>query len=517
LLPAFLTDPVGTAWVGLQVYWARNPADFVSGETITYQYDALKRLVSANSTPVNGSSPPAWTQSYRYDGFGNLTAKVLNGNTTTIPVTAATNQLSSASYDVNGNMISGAGAGLAYDEANRISGASPTGGGSIAYGYDAANKQIYRNVVKWRQQHGVVDFMARNGRSWGCIACLRQCSSARIVAGTISVRGFYTFQPISADIWFAGSLIWEGGSDGTGGTAGYPVWSDRLGTNRLYGARFYPYGDEITSTPNDHEKFATYTRDSYTGLDYADQRYYASSYGRFNTPDPSAASAGPSDPGSWNRYSYTGGDPVNRLDAHGLWYQWADAETAEQDLFDDGGGGVCTQFLNSVDSTIDAEYDPCFTLGGPVYYQPQKPPQPPGGGASPTPNPASPDCPPNISNFLSTMVPLANQLANRWQSSANDILALSAYESGWLGAHAQSLQNPYGLTQAGGNDLSFNSYQDATNFWSKNDGHYIKDITDISKFAAAIQPHYNAINPAWASTLAKVYRSVLKWRSICDK
>lgn len=58
-----------------------------------------------------------------------------------------------------------------------------------------------------------------------------------------------------------------------------------------------PFGDKITSTSNDREKFATYTRDSYTGLDYADQRFYASTYGRFNTPDPyvaaSASWAGP--------------------------------------------------------------------------------------------------------------------------------------------------------------------------------------------------------------------------------
>jgi RHS repeat-associated protein len=79
-----------------------------------------------------------------------------------------------------------------------------------------------------------------------------------------------------------------------------------------------PFGDEITSTANDREKFATYTRDSYTGLDYANQRYFASTYGRFSTPDPYAGSAGAGDPSSWNRYSYTKGDPVNRMDRSGL-------------------------------------------------------------------------------------------------------------------------------------------------------------------------------------------------------
>jgi hypothetical protein len=48
------------------------------------------------------------------------------------------------------------------------------------------------------------------------------------------------------------------------------------------------------------------------------QRYYASAYGRFNTPDPYGGSAGPTDPGSWNRYSYALGDPVNGNDPRGL-------------------------------------------------------------------------------------------------------------------------------------------------------------------------------------------------------
>ena len=44
---------------------------------------------------------------------------------------------------------------------------------------------------------------------------------------------------------------------------------------------------------------------------------YASTYGRFNTPDP-ARSAKAKNPLSWNRYSYTHGDPINRNDPRGL-------------------------------------------------------------------------------------------------------------------------------------------------------------------------------------------------------
>ena len=39
------------------------------------------------------------------------------------------------------------------------------------------------------------------------------------------------------------------------------------------------------------------------------------------TPDPFSGSASMSDPGSWNKYAYTGGDPINRTDPNGLdWF-----------------------------------------------------------------------------------------------------------------------------------------------------------------------------------------------------
>lgn len=46
-------------------------------------------------------------------------------------------------------------------------------------------------------------------------------------------------------------------------------------------------------------------------------RYYAFTTGRFTSPGPYIASGGPSDPGSWNRYGYVGGDPMNWMDPQG--------------------------------------------------------------------------------------------------------------------------------------------------------------------------------------------------------
>jgi RHS repeat-associated protein len=136
----------------------------------------------------------------------------------------------------------------------------------------------------------------------------------------------------------------------------------------------YPYGVEYTTTANDREKYATYTRDSLTGFDYAVNRYYSSQWGRFLSPDPLTASVSLRSPQTWNRYAYTGGDPTNNRDPSGLSpdsYCWTSDRFSEwpfETCFDDvapgpiagwflgGGGGGASQ--HSVDKTFQAK-DPC--------------------------------------------------------------------------------------------------------------------------------------------------------------
>jgi RHS repeat-associated protein len=100
-----------------------------------------------------------------------------------------------------------------------------------------------------------------------------------------------------------------------------------------------------STNPQNTWGFATYWQDSVSGLDYAHNRYYTSAYGRFMTPDPYQASGGPQDPGSWNRYAYTRGDPANRRDPLGL----ADCTTCD----DGGDDGYCPPSIQS-----------CAPLGG---------------------------------------------------------------------------------------------------------------------------------------------------------
>jgi RHS repeat-associated protein len=120
------------------------------------------------------------------------------------------------------------------------------------------------------------------------------------------------------NVYFGGKLIW---AEASAGLAAGPVGTDRLGSvvwRNGTANRYFPYGQEAAATGQDRTKFATYYRDETTSFDYARNRYYSTFIARFTTPDPYRASGGPADPQSWNRYSYTRGDPVNRADPSGL-------------------------------------------------------------------------------------------------------------------------------------------------------------------------------------------------------
>jgi len=81
-----------------------------------------------------------------------------------------------------------------------------------------------------------------------------------------------------------------------------------------YGEAWLPTDNGATST-ND-KKFTTYQRDAESGLDYAMNRYDASSYGRFVSPDKGKMYL--ELPITLNRYVYTSDDPINNVDPTGM-------------------------------------------------------------------------------------------------------------------------------------------------------------------------------------------------------
>jgi RHS repeat-associated protein len=273
--------------------------DWIGGEEVNYTYDALSRLSAAWTTG------PEWGQSYSYDGFGNRTAATVTKGTapsSSLAFDPATNRIVGYYYDANGNL-----GGSGYDVQNRL-----VQSGWELYGYAPDNQRVWKQVSSYGQvtEEGV-HFYGVDGRRLG-------------------VYQFYAWegengpaaQTLREYVYFGGKLLYEGLPWEPRG-----VLTDRLGSVRvrtlgtLEQFNYYPWGEERgTTTAQNRDKFATYFRDG-TGSDYAQNRYYESTLGRFRTPDPYRASAALRNPQTWNRYAYVHGDPVNFADTLGLFEQ----------------------------------------------------------------------------------------------------------------------------------------------------------------------------------------------------
>ena len=307
----------------------------------TYTYDSLKRLTALGGAKI---------QSYSYDGWGNLYSKTGDGSTFTVNIDSGTNRPYGGGicYDLNGNLlstVSQCAPEYVYDMKNRLvkvavsSNGMTDGSGHVdlsaeLYFYTADNKRV------------------TTVHPHGNLAQVFYIYGAKSEIAAICTTQFFGQAPVCdprgpRDMKFAGRMIRQNN---------VPVSVDRLGSviaNPAGGTRstppkyYLPFGEQYNSAQSlpsipGNTNFATCFKDQSTGLDYADQRFYNSNNGfsRFMTADPYRASAGPVDPGSWNRYSYTRGDPTNRFDPRGLLDCRPDPENGQTPFGCDVPGGL---------------------------------------------------------------------------------------------------------------------------------------------------------------------------------
>lgn len=259
--------------------------DWTTGEEVVYTYDSLQRLATA--VTKDNPSVAQWGQSYGYDGWGNHHSQtVIKGSAPVLNVVydPATNRRISEASDANGSIQPAECASMfSYDIENRL-----TTCAAASYGYAPDNRRVLRKETNVDE----VTFWSVTSQKIGTYG-------VSIIGTTMSLTQTTT------NVWYDGKLMQKNGMYSG---------SDRLGSR----GRYYPYGqDKGTPIANDQEKFATYTRDAVSTLDYADQRYYASQGARFLSPDLSGPGAA-ENPKSWNLYSYVEGDPVNFNDPTGL-------------------------------------------------------------------------------------------------------------------------------------------------------------------------------------------------------
>ena len=275
--------------------------DWVTGEEVNYTYDSLQRVTGAAT--VSGT----WGTTYGYDGFGNLWNKTpTQGSAPPLSVSydETTNRQYGVSYDANGNPATINGTEVAWDEENRL--AYQDGYWGLPYWYWQGHglpvppaEWEYDPWGKRVQSPGANGAVRVSLYNLGGQVLYQMDCQTEYYGGCVPVQSFQYF----------GSKLLE--------------TADRLGSVRaLFNQNwqwvqpsYYPYGEENANPlPDGTIKYATYLRDG-PGMDYAMNRYYSSALGRFYTPDPGGIrTANPKNPGSWNRYAYGRGDPVNHRD-----------------------------------------------------------------------------------------------------------------------------------------------------------------------------------------------------------
>ena len=269
----------------------------VSGNNRTYGYDGLGRLITATG--------PWGTGSYVYDPLGNLRQKKLGSRTVNLAYDNYNRVSQSAdtgvsgtralAYDARGNVTSLGSMAFVYDYADQP--ASVSGSTNGSYTYDGNLKRV-KSVANGKTIYNVYNVSGK---------------LVHIDAVTDNKKTDYVSGPNGTEARITNNVVTYLHPDHLG--------SAQSGTNTsgnvLWREQYTPYGEELQgpAANDDLAGFTGHIRDSATGLNYMQARYYDPVIGRFLSIDPIGFSA--DQPEMFNRYSYVGNAPTNYLDPTG--------------------------------------------------------------------------------------------------------------------------------------------------------------------------------------------------------
>jgi len=300
-----------------------NVTDSVTGGW-SYGYDNLNRLTSA--TGASGTYNQAFGVSgigvtWTYDSFGNR--KSQSSSSANIPSEAANYTSSTNQFTTT----SAAPGGVTYDNAGNI-----TYDGVNTYKYDAED----RVCAVFSQVGGFTTYVydgEGNRVAKGSIGSL-SCSMTGFVVSNSYIYGAKNellTQMNAGGVWDHSNVYAEGGLLATyHDTNTYLEFNDWLGTKRAevsaagcletwgnlgFGDDLSPVGNCPDAAP---QHYTGKERDTESGLDYMEARYYGSSMGRFMSPDPILSSGHDDDPQTWNKYAYARNNPLRYSDPTGL-------------------------------------------------------------------------------------------------------------------------------------------------------------------------------------------------------
>ena len=279
--------------------WDRNGVnllsvtDQISGNVRQFSYDYVNRL--ASTTDATGGVADTYTM----DAWGN---RQESGTYNFTQPFSAVNQINATGYvyDLSGNMTAdGLGNTYSYDADGKMSASN-----GAVYTRDSFGQRVRKDY-----SGAATEYFYFGGE----LLATRDPSSSHwtdyIYAGG---RLIAEIPVTSTDTPFyrigdhLDSLAQKTDSAG-----------NLLGTNDVS-----PYGELFSSTASDRLMFTQHERDTENSSDSALYRQYASTQGRWLSPDPYNGSYDLTDPQSLNRYAYLAGRPLAAVDSLGLDSFW---------------------------------------------------------------------------------------------------------------------------------------------------------------------------------------------------
>jgi RHS repeat-associated protein len=302
-----------------------------------FNHDRRNRLIETG-TPSSASTP--WTTDYTYDAWGNLLQKTTTGPGTPDgdpnvgPLTIDShNRVNGGSYtyDASGNLTFDGQDALNFDGENQVHPAS-----GLEYYYDGDGHRVAKSD---------------GSRYW------------YDDAGRVLTTADDSNTPKRDYIYFNGQKIaWL--SLGSGDPHYY--LNDHLGSPRVivngdgsfisWEADYFPFGNQnVVSNADGLDVFYLFTGyelDYETGNYYAGAREQSPTLGRFFSPDEPLVDQDPSDPKSWNLYSYARNNPLSFTDPSGH----ACVQAANGTWADDNNGGESCSEVEQADK--EAQQNP---------------------------------------------------------------------------------------------------------------------------------------------------------------
>jgi RHS repeat-associated protein len=284
----------------------------LNGRTVNWTYDGIYRLtneiISLAPSGKNGSV------GYGLDPVGNRSSEssTLSGISSGSFSFNQDDELSSETYDQDGNVTAAGGKSFTYDSENHLVSMSASGTATSLV-YDAFGNRVSKAVNSVTTKYLVEDDLNPTGYP--------QVFDELNSSGAVTRTYTYGLQRIDenqlvSSVWTPSFYNYDGGGNVRQLTNSAGTVTDSY--------EYDAFGNSFTvsgSTPNNY-LYRGEQYDSDLGLYYLRARYYNPLTGRFmgrdpNDPKPLNPRRIPIDPRELHKYLYANGDPVNGIDPSG--------------------------------------------------------------------------------------------------------------------------------------------------------------------------------------------------------